>query len=127
MTNEKAKNMLEEYMPYLSTESWKECYQLAINALEKADKVMDWIPVTYRELTDEEREWYSDDVAYIFDCPLPDDGDEILISQNNGKWISVTVFCNGDYGVGDEDGNDWIYDVEAWMPLPKGYFKEEKR
>ena len=87
-----------------------------------------WIPITYRLVTPEEREscGWSEDVTHIFTCPLPDDGDEVLISINHGKWVDLVVFCNDDYGVGDEDGNDWIYDVDAWMPLPKGYVRGEE-
>ena len=87
---------------------------------------MEWIPVKFRTITDEEREenGYGIDVTHIADCELPDDGDEILISRFNGKWIELVVFCNDYYGVGDENGNDWLYEVDAWMPLPKGYVKE---
>lgn len=91
-------------------------------------KFGEWIPIKTRPLTDEEREYYSesfgDDITCMFECPLPDDGDEILISRNNGNWVDLVVFCNDDYGVGDENGNDWLYEVDAWMPLPKGYVKE---
>jgi len=86
-----------------------------------------WIPVTSMEITKEEREelGFCDDITHRFTCSLPEDGDEILISRNNGKWIELVVFRNDDYGVVDEDGNDWLNDVDAWMPLPKGYVKKE--
>ena len=89
--------------------------------------MLEWIPITYRETTQEEREenGWSEDITHKFTCPLPDDGDEVLISENNGKWVDLVVFCNGEYGIGDKDGNDWLYEVEAWMPLPKGYVKNE--
>lgn len=93
-------------------------------------KFGEWIPVKWRPITDEEREdyGYGEDIKFITDSPLPDDGDEILISRYNGKWVSLVVFCNdADYGVGDEDGNDWLEDVDAWMPLPEGYKKEEEK
>lgn len=86
----------------------------------------EWIPLKWREITPEEKEFFPDDVTHIADCKLPDDGDEILISRNNSLWVSVVEFCNDDYGVGDSDGNDWLYDVDAWMPLPKGYQKPEE-
>lgn len=87
----------------------------------------EWVPIKSRPITEEERESYGwdEDITHILTCPLPDDGDEILISRNNGKWVDLVVFCNNGYGVGDENGNDWLYEVEAWMPLPKGYVKEE--
>lgn len=92
----------------------------------KNQESMRWIPITARPIDEEERKEYEDydwgdDITHIFTCPLPDDGDEVLISRHNGKWVSFTTFCNDGYGVGDEDGNDWLYEVDAWMPLPKGY------
>lgn len=90
-------------------------------------KFGEWIPVKWREMTEEEREYYPEGTTCISDFKLPDDGDEILISRNNGKWIELVEFCNDcDYGIGDENGNDWLTDVDAWMPLPKGYVKDEK-
>lgn len=83
----------------------------------------EWIPLKWRKSTTEEKELYGDEV-YIADCKLPDDGDEILISRCDGNFVSVVEFCNdGDYGIGDSDGNDWLTEVDAWMPLPKGYQK----
>lgn len=87
----------------------------------------EWVPIKSRPITEEERESYALDeyITHIITCPLPDDGDEILISRNNGKWVDLVEFCNDEYGVGDGDGNDWLNEVDAWMPLPKGYVKEE--
>ena len=74
---------------------------------------MEWIKVTARELTEEEKREVAEvmgfdpgDVTHEFTCQLPEDGQEILISQK-GKWVETTIFCNDDMGVGDEDGNDW--------------------
>lgn len=80
-----------------------------------------WIQITNRPITEEEREGYGwgEDITAVFTCPLPNNGDEILISRNKGKWISLVTFCDDDYGVVDEDGNDWLYEVEAWRELPK--------
>lgn len=85
-------------------------------------KFGEWVEVRWRDLTDEEKELYPQYSKWA-DFELPDDGDEILISRNNGKWIEIVTFSFED-GVGDEEGNDWLYDVEAWMPLPKGFVKE---
>ena len=35
MTNEEAKERLEKFKPFLDGDEWKECYQLAIDAIEK--------------------------------------------------------------------------------------------
>ena len=69
-------------------------------------------------MTDEEREYYKEwsDVeegAMIFDCPLPEDGQEVLVSY--GGYVCVDTFCKDDgcYFEGVD-----IDDVDAWMPLP---------
>lgn len=97
---------------------------------------MDWIEkivwheVTTRPPTEEEIEGWaewglaeSEYPAYIFDCELPDDQDEILILLDNG-WVQHDV-CS----IGDECGNcnmyylenlgDWD-DVIAWAYIPTG-------
>ena len=89
-------------------------------------KFGEWIPVKWRPLDEEEREFYYEDITCIACFETPDDGDEILISRNNGEWVDLVVFCNNEFGIGDEDGNDWLDEVEAWMPLPEGYKKEDK-
>lgn len=85
-------------------------------------KFGEWIEVKWRDLTDEEKESYPEYSAWA-DFELPDDGEEILISRNNGKWIELVTF-DFDEGVGDDAGSDWLYEVDAWMPLPKGFVKE---
>lgn len=88
-----------------------------------------WIPVKWRPITEEEREecLYDEDIKFIAEFPIPDDGDEILISRNNGKWVDLVEFTYDEYGIGDYSGNDWVEEVDAWMPLPKGYKKEEEK
>lgn len=93
-------------------------------------KFGEWIEVKWRDLTEEEKSYYDEyygegEVTKMADFETPDDGDEILISQANGKWVSLVVFCNDD-GIGDEYGNDWLDEVDAWMPLPKGFVKNQK-
>lgn len=89
--------------------------------------INEWIPVTTREITEEEREalGYGEDVEYMFTCNLPEDGEDILISQAEGKYVSLVTFMNDVDGVGDSMINDWSTEVDAWMPLPKGYVKQE--
>lgn len=76
----------------------------------------EWIPFKKRPLTDEEKQEYPD-WTYIFDCPLPDDEEEILLS--NGKYVWTDTFIND--GECYLDGGDDIDDGMAWMPLPKPY------
>lgn len=91
-----------------------------------------WIPVKYRPLTTEERIEYADyyGIEYCdtvdekaFDCPMPEDGQKILVS---GSWgVSTDVADNdvtdGGYTLfGLEENGDWE-GINAWMPLPEPY------
>lgn len=85
-----------------------------------------WIPMTTRPMAEEEREYYREwsgvEEAMIFDCPLPDDGQEVLVSW--GGMVGVDVFvndCDGCYF----EGVDIDY-VQAWMPLPEPYKPESE-
>lgn len=80
-----------------------------------------WIPVTYHDLTDEERESYGDSVIYVFDCPLPEEGKEILISCKGRVRADVCAFDGEGYYL--EGVEDWR-EVDAWMPLPEPYRNE---
>lgn len=88
-----------------------------------------WIPVKYRPMDSEEREYWedqfgeelADEDAVMFDCPMPEDGQEILVSYR--KWINMDK-CEIDGGCYGLEGNgDWE-DVLAWMPLPEPYREE---
>ena len=78
-----------------------------------------WIPLTERPMTEEEREEYEGII--ILNCPLPEDGQEVLISY--GGYVCIDTFH-------DDDGcyfeNTEIDDVDAWMPLPLPYKTESE-
>ena len=76
-----------------------------------------WIPVKFRELMEEEKERFRDECDKAFDCPLPDDGQEVLVST---KWgVDKDTFCIDGYGVYFENYD--ADDLLAWMPLPEPY------
>ena len=90
-----------------------------------------WIPVKFRPMDSEEREYWEDYFGYelpdedavLFDCQMPDDGQEILVSYR--KWIGMDK-CEIDCGCYGLEGNgDWE-DVIAWMPAPFPYEGKEK-
>ena len=92
--------------------------------------MIDWIPIKTRPMTEEEREHYfeytdqrMDDTYTILDCPLPEDGQEVLVSWGNN--VSVDVFVHDTDGCYFEDRD--IDEVTAWMPLPEPYKKEGGR
>ena len=77
-----------------------------------------WIPVKWRATTDEDGIDKEEYPLYI-DCPMPNDGDEILITSKNG-YVSEDT-CYDDDGYYLDSGLDWVDDVKAWMPKPEGY------
>lgn len=104
--------------------------------LRLAEKALDsqWIPIIYRPLTEKERiafaehygvEYCDTSEEKAFDCPMPEDGQEILISTLWGVTEDVAdndidgegFICYGLEANGDWDG------VEAWMPKPERYKK----
>lgn len=80
-----------------------------------------WIEVKVRPLTKEEKEEYCDEIEwyeFIYDCPLPDDGQDVLITTKYGNVEMTTFYTDcGNYFEQYEDGDD----VLAWMPLPKPF------
>lgn len=91
-----------------------------------------WIPVTYRPMTEKERiefakhygiEYCNTSNKKAFDCPMPEDGQKILISTLWG--VDIDVAYNDIDGEGficyELEGNgDWS-GVNAWRPLPERY------
>ena len=86
----------------------------------------DWIPIKYRPMTEEEKKYYEDytDAEEIFDCSMPEDGQEILISTRSGYVHADICSIDDKYGVGLENNDSWE-DVVAWMSMPEPY-KEHK-
>lgn len=97
-----------------------------IKALEQEPK---WTPIKTRPLTDEEKEEYAnlgyseDSMTSMYDCPLPEDGEEVLITTRYDTVCTDTFYRDdGCYfeTYCDED------DVKAWMPLPEPYKAESE-
>ena len=93
----------------------------------------EWIPVKMRLMSDEEYESLTEydcelerDDVQMFDCKMPEDGQEILISLV-GSYVRCDTCCidciSGFDCYGLEYMGDWS-GVTAWMPLPEPY-KEE--
>ena len=90
---------------------------------------MEWIPITYRPMTEEEKKYYSDRTGYdiedldtMLNCPLPEDGETVLITDRLGN-VEVDTFINDCDGCYFECNVD-MEDVKAWMPLPEPYKME---
>lgn len=89
--------------------------------LEKLPSAQQWIPIKTRPLAEDEKEEHGD-WEYIYDCPLPDDGQEVLVTDCYGN-VEMDTFCRDYEGVYFEDNCD-DGEVLAWMPIPEPYRKE---
>ena len=83
-----------------------------------------WIPVKTRPMTEEEKEYYSEYLfegnGLIYECPLPDDGQEVLVTSKHGSVDKTTFYTDcGNYFENYEDYDEVI----AWQPLTEP-FKE---
>lgn len=125
------KNELKRALAY-DRDQYRRGYEDGWRARSK--DVPQWIPIMLRPMTEEEKTKrfiiFGEDAIYedmkVFDCPMPEDGQEILISTPWG--------VSKDIGDNDIDGEGFIcYGLEehgdfdnvlAWMPLPEPY-KEE--
>lgn len=91
-----------------------------LNDLEQDEKENGWIPVKYHQISEKEREEESilKNIQYMLDCKMPDDGQEIFVTNGETTWQDTRfIDCDGYY----LDSNyDWI-DVTAWRPLPEPY------
>lgn len=92
----------------------------AIKAINDLPPAPQWIPVKYRPMDDEERKDFeetfgplADDEAVMFDCKMPQDGQEVWVCSKCGNVWQDT--CQIDEGICLEDNGDWL-DIVAWMP-----------
>ena len=83
-----------------------------------------WVPIKTRPMTEEEKEYYSEYLfegnGMIYECSLPDDGQEVLVTSKYGSIDKTTFYTDcGNYFENYEDYDEVI----AWQPLPEP-FKE---
>jgi len=139
----KDRNLLEElawgayadHSGYTSKQNGEFLNWLCLTAYKALkERQGEWIPVKYRPLTTEERiafakhygvEYCDTEDEKAFDCLMPEDGQEILVSRS---WGVTEDFADNDidgegfivYGLytnGDWEG------IDAWMPKPEQYKK----
>lgn len=99
-------------------------------AMQKAiQKLKDgWIPIKMRPGTDKEYEMFSlygdcprEDFR-VFDCPTPDDDQEVLVTTRWGNVCIDTWHRDEDCCYFEDNCDD--DDVIAWMPIPAAYKSE---
>lgn len=82
-----------------------------------------WIELKLRPLTDEEKEenkeneyMCHDQDLMMWDCELPEDGEEVLVT--NGKWVDTDVFDHYDiWSCGFESFD--ADEITHWMRKPQ--------
>lgn len=91
-------------------------------SLPHAQPEQQWVPIKTRPMTEEERRYWEEHTgleleaedAVLFDCQMPEDGQEIWVCSKCGNVWQDT--CVVDEGIGLEDNGDWD-DIVAWMPF----------
>ena len=107
--------------PTVPLPDFKEGYKQAIlDGKTNYSRQQEWIPIKTRPLAEEEKEEYPD-YSFMYDCHLPEDGEEVLVTTYGGR-VTLDTFYRDDgcyFECYCDEG-----DVLAWMPLPKPYKKE---
>ncbi len=128
---EKVIPVLDEDEHVVPESNIKEPYEIEMVTLSDVKKIVQevaeeynggWIPVKTRQMTEEEKEYYSEYLfegnGLIYECPLPDDGQEVLITSKYGSVDKTTFYTDcGNYFENYEDYDEVI----AWQPLPEPY------
>lgn len=96
-------------------------YDELVSEIEKQPIVSEkkeWNKLTFRPLTEDEKENYSaQEWTYMIDG-LPDLGEEVLVTDGKRVWIDSFDIDDSVYLSGTDNEVDG---VKAWMPLPKAY------
>ncbi len=113
------KKLVDDHQMVLASDALEMIEQLQ-DDLEQDEKENGWIPVKYHQISEKERaeESISNDIQYMLDCKMPDDEQEILVTDGKSTWQDTSfIDCDGYYL---DSGYDWI-DITAWRPLPEPY------
>ena len=104
----------------------RDAYFALGKALEALSKELKWTPVKFRPMDEEEKQsikpYLEEHYGYtldesdciLFDCPMPEDGEEVWVCSKCGNVWQDT--CEIDEGIGLEENGDWE-DIIAWMPF----------
>lgn len=86
-------------------------------------KAIEWVEVTQHETTEEDG-IDKERFPLTLDCKMPDDGQEILVTLDNGSVDTDICIAEGcEYAT--EKGWVWGEDIIAWAPWPRGYKREK--
>ncbi len=114
MTRQDAEDYITTWCPYSQ-----------VNAIiEALSYSYAWIPIKTRPLTEKEKAEMGTESDYMYDCPLPDDGEEVEITTYLGD-VTLDVFCRESDGCYFETYCD-DGDVLAWRHKPEPYKAESE-
>lgn len=102
--------------------SYSTCEQIANKIVSRFDKEIKWTEFKICEMTEEEKEAFPN-CCFMLDCEIPEDGQDILVSDGMNVWADVFYYGGSD-GCGLEGRGD-IEDGMAWMPMPKPFKRGE--
>ncbi len=96
------------------------------NMMSKNSKsiTLSWIPVKYHKVTGATR-IDRGIVPIIIDGQMPDDEQEVLVTDGKRVWMDIALMYNSNVYYLDS-GHEWGNDVIAWMPKPEPYKSEGK-
>jgi len=127
-------NHAVNFQPIVNNDSGQNLGYMEIEPVETTSS--EWIPITFRQTDDEEYEktrevydsYWADlprEECKVYDCRMPDDGQEVLITTSWGA-VCEDTYHTDDVLAGFEDHDD-PDDVIAWMPKPEAYKKEDAK
>lgn len=100
-------------------------HEIVDEAVKNIEIELGWIPIKTRPLTEEEKAEMDTESPYMYDCPLPEDGEEVEVTTYLGD-VTLDVFCrdssNGCYFEHYCDDGD----VLAWRHKPEPYKAESE-
>nr|DAN01925.1 MAG TPA: Protein of unknown function (DUF551) [Caudoviricetes sp.] len=117
------KKLADDHQMVLASDVLEMIEQLQ-DDLEQDEKENGWIPIKYHQISEKERaeEFLSKDIQYMLDCKMPDDEQEILVTNGETTWKDTCFIDSNGYYL--DGGYDWI-DITAWQPLPEPYEEDD--
>lgn len=100
---------IEDVSVTIICESKEEADRMREGMADGRVRLMEWHPI---EVRDEE-------IVGL----LPEDGEEVILTIEEGGYVTKDIFCREDDGCYFESYD--IDEVRAWMPFPEPYEKKE--
>lgn len=125
LTPEREKEMWEgrKQTSKEAEEKAQDCRNIA-EWLRQAKKYTEWIPIKTKLLTEKEKEEMGTESDCMYDCPLPDDGEEVEITTHLGDVTLDVFYCGSDGCYFEQYCDDG--DVLAWRHKPEPYKGKEE-